>query len=146
MGEAFLCSITSLVFATIVFFGCNLQGSFLIFIAVYFLTAMIGIVLAYAVAAAVPTMDAATALLPTYVTFCMYFGGLFLLFDKIPLGWRWFSYTTFLRYAWSAAMVNQFYGETNGNVPEFGGQTVLQFSASTTALPTTSGSRAASSF
>merc|ERR1711924_388889 len=93
MGEAFLCSITSLVFATIVFFGCNLQGSFLIFIAVYFLTAMIGIVLAYAVAAAVPTMEAANALLPTYVTFCMYFGGLFLIFDKIPQGWQWYSYT-----------------------------------------------------
>jgi hypothetical protein len=88
---------------------------------------MIGIVLAYAVAAAVPTMDAANALLPTYVTFCMYFGGLFLLFDKIPLGWRWFSYTTFLRYAWSAMMVNQFYGEANGAVADFGGQTVLAF-------------------
>ena len=47
---------------------------------------MIGIVLAYAVASAVPTMEAANALLPTYVTTCMYFGGLFLLFDKIPAG------------------------------------------------------------
>ena len=125
--HAWLLVSPSPIVATIVFFGCNLQGSFLIFIAVYFLTAMIGIVLAYAVAAAVPTMDAANALLPTYVTFCMYFGGLFLLFDKIPVGWRWFSYTTFLRYAWSAAMVNQFHGEANGNVPDFGGQTVLQF-------------------
>jgi ABC-type multidrug transport system ATPase subunit len=125
--EALIATITSLVFGTIVFFGCNLQGSFWIFIAVYFLTSMIGIVLAYAVAAAVPTMDAANALLPTYVTFCMYFGGLFLLFDKIPLGWRWFSYTTFLRYAWSAMMVNQFHDEANGAVAAFGGQDVLTF-------------------
>ena len=28
----------------------------------------------------VPTMEAANAVLPTYVTMCMYFGGLFLLF------------------------------------------------------------------
>lgn len=52
------------------------------------MTTMIGIVLAYAVASAVPTMEAANALLPTYVTTCMYFGGLFLLFDKIPTGKR----------------------------------------------------------
>ena len=39
------------------------------------LTTMCGICLAYTVAAVAPTMDAANALLPTYVTFCMYFGG-----------------------------------------------------------------------
>ena len=50
---------------------------------------MTGICLAYGVAAVVPTMEAANAVLPTYVTMCMYFGGLFLLFDKIPDGWRW---------------------------------------------------------
>jgi hypothetical protein len=81
---------------------------------VYFLTSMIGIVLAYAVAAAVPSMEAANALLPTYVTFCMYFGGLFLIFDKIPRGWKWYSYTDFLRYAWTALMVNQFGGSSTG--------------------------------
>ena len=39
-------------------------------------------------------MEAANAVLPTYVTMCMYFGGLFLLFDKIPDGWRWSSRTS----------------------------------------------------
>ena len=37
---------------------------------------MVGIVLAYAVAAVAPNMDAANAMLPTYVTTCLYFGGL----------------------------------------------------------------------
>ena len=37
-------------------------------------------------------MDAANAMLPTYVTTCLYFGGLFITFDKIPEGWYWFSY------------------------------------------------------
>ena len=35
---------------------------------------MVGIVLAYAVAAVAPNMEAANALLPTYVTTCLYFG------------------------------------------------------------------------
>merc|ERR1711865_1245201 len=106
--EAIVAAATSLLFSAVVFFSCGLQGSFGVFLVVYFLTSMIGIVLAYAVASAVPTMEAANALLPTYVTFCMYFGGLFLVFDKIPIGWQWYSYTDFLRYAWSALMLNQF--------------------------------------
>lgn len=53
-------------------------------------------------------LQAANALLPTYVTVCMYFGGLFLLFDKIPIYWQWFSWTSFLRYSWGAMMNNQF--------------------------------------
>lgn len=73
--EAVLAIFTSLLFATITFFGCNLQGSFLVFASVYYLTTMCGICLAYAVAAIAPNMDAANALLPSYVTMCMYFGG-----------------------------------------------------------------------
>jgi len=79
----------------ITFFGCQLQGSFWVFASVYYLTTMCGICLAYAVAAIAPNMEAANALLPTYVTICMYFGGLFLLFDKIPDGWVWASWTSF---------------------------------------------------
>lgn len=112
--EAVVAAATSLLFSAIVFYSCGLQGSFGVFLGVYFLTSMIGIVLAYAVAAAVPSMEAANALLPTYVTFCMYFGGLFLIFDKIPRGWKWYSYTDFLRYAWTALMVNQFGGSSTG--------------------------------
>ena len=84
------------------------QGSFGLFWINYYLTTMTGIVLAYGVASVVPTMDAANALLPTYVTFCLYFGGLFLNFDKIPPGWYWFSWTSFLRYSWGAHMLNQY--------------------------------------
>jgi len=80
---------------------------------------MIGIVLAYLVAAVAPTMEAANALLPTYVTVCMYFGGLFILFDKIPTGWKWFSYTSFLRYTWAAVMLNQFDGQAGGEARVF---------------------------
>merc|ERR1712241_644948 len=60
------------------------------------------------------TMEAANALLPTYVTTCMYFGGLFILFDKIPDGWKWYSWTSFLRYSWGALMLNQFQDDDTG--------------------------------
>ena len=105
----------------------RLQGSFIVFASIYYLTTMIGIVLAYAFASACSTMDAANALLPTYITICMYFGGLFLLFDKIPIGWQWFSYTTFLRYAWCALMVNQFDNAEFNSKTDFNNMNVLTF-------------------
>mmetsp|Transcript_8433 Transcript_8433/g.22927 ORF Transcript_8433/g.22927 Transcript_8433/m.22927 type:complete len:622 (-) Transcript_8433:97-1962(-) len=117
--EAVLCTITSLLFSLIVFFAMHLQGSFLVFAVSYFLTSMVGIVLAYAVAAFAPNMEAANALLPTYVTTCMYFGGLFIVFDKIPIGWYWYSWTSFLRFAWGALMLNQFDGQATGTLKLF---------------------------
>ena len=80
-----------------------------------------GIILAYAVAAVAPSMEAANAILPTLVTIWMYFGGLFIVFDKIPVGWYWFSWTSFLRYAWGALMLNQFQDQVNGELPVFFG-------------------------
>jgi ABC-type multidrug transport system ATPase subunit len=130
--EAVLCVLTSFLFSVIVFWGIKLQGSFLIFVVVYYMTTMLGIVLAYAVAAVAPNMEAANALLPTYVTVCMYFGGFFLLFEKIPTGWQWFSYTSFLRYSWGALMLNNYEGTDLGSIPVFVSkdgepQNVLQF-------------------
>jgi ATP-binding cassette subfamily G (WHITE) protein 2 len=83
--EGVMATFTSLLFTIIVFFGCAFQGSFFIFFVTYYLTTMTGIILAYAIAAIVPTMEAANAVLPTYVTICMFFGGLIIVFDKIPV-------------------------------------------------------------
>ena len=69
---------------------------------------MTGIALAYTFAALVPTLDAADAILPIYVTGCLYYGGFVITFDKIPESWEWHSYTVFLRYAWTALMVNEY--------------------------------------
>ena len=117
--EAFLCIFTSLIFSVIVFFGVQLQGSFFVFASVYYLTTMNGICLAYAVAALVPNMDAANALLPTLVTMWMYFGGLFLLFDKIPIYLQWLSWTSFLRFSWGAQMLNQYGNSSVGAYPAY---------------------------
>lgn len=56
----------------------------------------------------------------------------FIVFDKIPIGWNWFSWTSFLRYSWGAMMINQFQGEENGEVPIYTGENgeaanILQF-------------------
>lgn len=131
--EAFLCIFTSLLFSVIVFFGVRLQGSFWVFASVYYLTTMNGICLAYAVAAIVPSMDAANALLPTLVTMWMYFGGLFLLFDKIPIYFEWLSWTSFLRYSWGAQMLNQYGNSSVGEMQAYWDEdtettvTVLEF-------------------
>ena len=120
--EGVLATITSLIFCLVVFFGCALQGNFFLLFISYYLTTMMGIILAYAVAAVSPTMEAANAILPTLVTIWMFFGGLFIVFDKIPRGWYWFSWTSFLRYSWGAMMLNQFAGEENGSLPIFYGE------------------------
>ncbi|CAJ1389303.1 unnamed protein product [Effrenium voratum] len=129
--EAVLCIFTSLVFSLAVFWAMELQGSFIIFAVSYFLTSMVGIVLAYAVAAVAPNMDAANAMLPTYVTTCLYFGGLFIVFEKIPVGWYWYSWTSFMRYSWGMLMLNQFQDQATGQEAVFyndgGVVTVLEF-------------------
>lgn len=117
--EASLCTITSIVFVTFVHFALSLKGNFLLLVLGYWLSAMTGIVLAYLVAALAPNMDAANAMLPTYVTTCMYFGGLFILFDEIPVGWKWYSYTSFLRYAWGCLMLNNYKDDALGAVEIF---------------------------
>ena len=130
--EGVLATITSLIFCIVVHFGCALQGNFFLLFISYYLTTMMGIILAYAVAAVAPTMEAANAILPTLVTIWMFFGGLFIVFDKIPRGWYWFSWTSFLRYSWGSMMLNQFAGEENGSLPIFYGdngeaQNILEF-------------------
>lgn len=117
--EGVLATITSLVFCIFVHFGCALQGNFFLLFVSYYLTTMMGIILAYAVAAVAPSMEAANAILPTLVTIWMFFGGLFIVFEKIPTGWYWFSWTSFLRYSWGAMMLNQFQNKENGEVPIF---------------------------
>jgi len=117
--EAVLCVFTSLLFSAIVFFGVQLQGSFWVFATIYYLTSMVGICLAYAVAAISPTMEACNALYPIAVTSWMYFGGLFITFDKIPAYLTWLSWTSFFRFSWGALMHNQFDANALGEHPAF---------------------------
>jgi ABC-type multidrug transport system ATPase subunit len=54
--EAAVALVTSTLFCVIVFFGLKLTGNFGVFLCIYYLTTLIGVILAYAVSAAVPSL------------------------------------------------------------------------------------------
>lgn len=98
----------SLLFSVAIYYGVGLHGNLLLFWLAFLVTQNIGIVLAYLVAAFSPTVDSANAFLPCYVTLCLFFVGLLIPYDDIPIYWQWFSYITFLKYSWSALMINEY--------------------------------------
>ena len=73
-----------------------------------FLTPKAGIALAYFCCAVSRNMDEANTLLPIYNVTGMFFTGLLFTFDQLPVGWKWYTWTNFVRYAWSAHMTNEF--------------------------------------
>lgn len=125
LDELILATLSSLVFSTATYFAIGFQNSWALFWLIYLIQLYIGIALAYFVAAASPNLDAANAILPVYVTFCLFFGGFILDFNTMPAYWFWFSYIDFIRFAWGALMVNQFSGP-KGDPVWINGQTVLQ--------------------
>jgi hypothetical protein len=130
--EAFIALFTSLVFTIVVFFGCDLRGSFGLFFLSYYLTTLVGVILAYAFSAFFSSLSAANAWLPTYVTLNLYFSGFVILTDKIPRGWQWATWTSFMRYSWGAQMINNFSDSAPGRALVYfddagNGQTVLEF-------------------
>lgn len=117
--------VNTLVCAAIVFFPCQLAGSFAYFWAVYFLTTATGIALGYAISSAAPNMDVANAALPAYVTTLLFFVGLLLRVQDQPAYWRWYSKLDFLKYAWQGLMINVFEDETT--LRSLDGGSILDF-------------------
>ena len=77
--------------------------------------------LAYLIASATPTLEAAAAALPGVVLTWQFFAGLLIRRQDIPLYLRWYCSLNFLRYGWDAIMVNQF---EHVSIPIFGGEEV----------------------
>ncbi|GFR47309.1 hypothetical protein Agub_g8996 [Astrephomene gubernaculifera] len=121
VDELLLAGIASLGISAYVFYGIQLQGQWVTFWLIYYITLSNGIVLAYLVAAISPNLDVANALLPTYVVTLLFFGGFLFRFHEMPRWWKWYSYIDFLRYSWGSVMVNQFEEED----PAWLGGTVL---------------------
>ena len=93
--EGFLCIFTSLLFVMVVYWGVQFQGSFGVYMLAYYLISMVSIALAYSIATVAPTMDAASAMLPTYVTTVMFVAGLIMPLEEIPdqlVQWREISW------------------------------------------------------
>jgi len=108
VAVVFLISIPT---AALIFYVCALEGYFIIFWLIYLLTSLCGLSCGYFVASLAPTMDAANAALPTYVTALLFFAGYTLRRRDQPVWLRWFGWTNFLMYAWNALMLNNFSGE-----------------------------------
>ncbi|EIE18756.1 ABC family transporter: multidrug, partial [Coccomyxa subellipsoidea C-169] len=108
LEEVIVALVQSLIMSCIVFFPLALAGSWSLFWYTYFQTTVIGILLAYIIAALSPNMDVANGALPAYVVILLFFVGLLIRPQDQPSYWHWFQYIDFLHYAWVAQMVNQF--------------------------------------
>lgn len=125
LEELFVAIIAALIFTLLLYFPLQMQGSYALVFLSYLTVLLNGIVLAYAIAAATPTETAANAALPLYVVSLLFFCGFLANYDRIPPGWTWYSYIDFLRYAWSALMIDQF--EALGDPLFNSNETVTQY-------------------
>ena len=122
LDEMFLLLPVTLVLGAVVFYAMSLTGSFVLFWLVYYFTLGNGVVLAYLVSAVSPNMEAANAILPTYVVTLLFFAGWLIRREDIPAYWSWYYYIDLMRYSFGALMINQW----EDNDPAWaGGQTLL---------------------
>lgn len=110
----------SLSFSAMVFYAVGLPGSSLYVIIVMLTTMMVGVQLAYLVAAIAPSMNAANTILPLLVTTMLFFTGLLRTISEMPSYWRWFADAAFVRYTWNGLMLNSYGpGGTDPENPPF---------------------------
>jgi hypothetical protein len=82
-----------------------------------------GIAAAYFFATLSPTVDIANAALPAYMVSLLYFSGIVMNFNSIPAYWDWYSRIDFVRYGYTALLINHF----EGRDLKLFGQPVLEF-------------------
>lgn len=100
--------LSSLIFCLLTFYMIGFSGSFAWQWLIFFVTSQTGLALAYLCASVARSMDEANILLPVYNVLGLFFTGVLCTYDQMPSGWRWYFWTCFVRYAWSAHMVNNF--------------------------------------
>lgn len=89
-----------------IFYTLQLSGSFILFWLLYYILLNVGVLMAYSIAAASPTMDVANAAVPAYGMSLFFFCGLLIRVSEMPNYWRWFTYTNFVTYAFFAFVRN----------------------------------------
>lgn len=107
----------SLIFCLLTVFLVQFEGNFFWHWLIFFFTGQTGIALAYTCGTIARNMDEANTLLPVYNVNGMFFTGVLFTFDNIPSGWRWYTWTCFVRYAFSAHIVNNFPEKCADNDP-----------------------------
>jgi ATP-binding cassette, subfamily G (WHITE), member 2 len=106
--ECILAFFSSIVLALCVWFALFLSGSWLLFWLVYFVTTLVGIVLAYLCAAVAPNTEYAIIMCAGINIVLLFFVGLLIRWQDIPSYWKWIVYVNHLHYSWSALVKNQF--------------------------------------
>lgn len=109
--------LASLIFCLLTVFIIEFQGNFFWHWVIFYFSGQTGIALAYTCGAIARNMDEANTLLPVYNVTGMFFTGILFTYNQIPSGWQWYTWTCFVRYAWSAHMVNNFGKECEIEAP-----------------------------
>jgi len=108
-----------LLFNLALHYALALRGSFWIFSAGLYVTNLIGIALAHAIAALSPTLEAANATLPAYLASAATVCGFFILCEEMAKPWQVYSATSFLKYTWTLLMLNHFRDHPAGEAPYY---------------------------
>lgn len=116
LDELILAAVSSVIFAAIIWAAVDLQGSFAIFWAVYLGNLLVGVAIAYSIAAVAPSLDAANAMLPAYASTLILFSGFMIRLDDIPNFYYWYTRINFVQYGLSALLINAFDTDEADNV------------------------------
>jgi len=96
----------------IMFYMCNLGGSFWIFFAVLALENVAGISLGLMLSASFSNVTMASQIAPAVVILFLLFSGFLINEASVPIYFSWLKETSFIRYAFKATAVNEMEGAT----------------------------------
>jgi len=105
--------VTMVLFACICYWLIGLRDSaeaFFKFLTILFLSTSTSGAVGLAAGAIMPNARAAAAVAPVIIVVSLLFGGYLVSSDQYPDWLEWLSYTSFLRYAYQAAVQNEFLG------------------------------------
>lgn len=96
----------------IMFYMCNLGGSFWVFFGVLALENVAGISLGLMLSASFSNVTMAAQIAPAVVILFLLFSGFLINEASVPVYFTWLKETSFIRYAFKAAAVNELEGQT----------------------------------
>lgn len=106
--EALVSCVSSAILACAVWFALSLSGYYPLFWLVSFATGLVGVTMAYVCASLAPNTEYAIISCAGLNTMLLFFVGLLIRFEDIPVYWKWLVYINHLHYGWGALMKNQF--------------------------------------
>jgi ATP-binding cassette subfamily G (WHITE) protein 2 len=116
--EALVSCVSTAILACAVWFALSLSGYYPLFWLVSFVTGLVGVTMAYVCASIAPNTEYAIISCAGLNTMLLFFVGLLIRFEDIPVYWKWLVYINHLHYGWGALMKNQF--KTTDLVGPFG--------------------------